>query len=90
MLTTSRPGQNGCHFADDIFKNMFLYKTSILIQIALKYLSMNPINDKSSSVQIMAWHRIGAKPLSELMMVHFINKHRSYSAAMSALLPGIK
>ena len=32
-----------------------------------------PIDEKSSLVQVMAWHLFGAKPLPEPMMTRFID-----------------
>ena len=64
-VNTLRPRQNGRHFAD-IFKCNFLDETVwISIKILLKFLPTGPINNISALVQIMAWHRLGDKPLSE-------------------------
>ena len=57
-LNTLRQRQNGRHFADDIFKCIFL-----------NFVPRGPINNIPSLVQIMAWRRPGDKPLSEPMMV---------------------
>ena len=67
---TLRPRQNGRHFADDIFKCIFL-KEDIWIpkKISLKFVPKGPINNIPALVQIMAWRRPGDKPLSEPMMV---------------------
>ena len=55
-VNASRLRQNGCHFAEVIFKFIFLYQNcSILIQILL----------------------IVNKPLSETMMVKFIDAYAS-------------
>ena len=41
------PEQEGRHFANDIFKCIFLYENyHILIQILLKFVSKNSINKK--------------------------------------------
>ena len=62
--------QNGCHFADDIFKHMFINENVwIPIKISLKFVPKGPINNIPALVQIMAWRRAGNKPLSEPMMV---------------------
>ena len=67
---TLRPRQNGRHFADDIFKCIFLNENVwIPIKISLKFVRNGPINNIPASVQIMAWRRPGDKPLSEPMMV---------------------
>ena len=68
-VNTLRPRQNGCHFADDIFKCIFLNENVwIPIKISLKFVPKGPINNIPALVQIMAWRRSGDKPLSELMM----------------------
>ena len=69
-IITSRPGQNGRHFADDIFKCIFLNENVwIPTKISLKFVSKGPINNIPALVQIMAWRRPGDKPLSGPMMV---------------------
>ena len=70
VVNTLRPRQNGRHFADDIFKCIFLNENvSIAIKISLKFVPKGPINNIPALVQIMAWRRPGDKPLSEPMMV---------------------
>ena len=65
-----RPRQNGRHFADDIFKCIFLNENVwIRIKISLKCVSKGPINNIPALIQIMALRRPGDKPLSEPMMV---------------------
>ena len=45
------PGQNGRHFADDIFKRIFLdEKFAILIKISLKFVSKGPIDNNLAVV----------------------------------------
>ena len=52
----SVPGQNGRHFADDIFKCIFMNEYfSILIRISLKFVPKGPIDNMS----VMAWCRTG-------------------------------
>ena len=69
-LNTLRPRQNGRHFADDMFKCIFLNENVwIPIEISLKFFPKGPINNIPALVQIMAWRRPGDKPLSEPMMV---------------------
>ena len=87
-FNTLRPRQNGHHFPDDIFKCIFLNENVILsIEISLKFVPKGPINNMSALVQIMAWHRLGYKPLSEPMLVslpthtcvtrpQWVNSHR--------------
>ena len=61
---------NGRHFADAIFKCIFLNENVwIPIKISLKFVPKVPINNIPALVQILAWRRSGDKPLSEPMMV---------------------
>ena len=61
------------HFADDIFKCIFLNKNVwISINISLKFVPMGPIDHIPALVQIMAWRRPGDKPLSEPMMISLL------------------
>ena len=72
-INTLRPRQNGRHFADDIFKCIFLNENVwIPIKISLKFVPQGPINNIPALVQIMAWRRPGGKPLSEPMMVSLL------------------
>ena len=68
-LNSSPPGQNGCHFADDIFMNETF---CILIQISLKFV---PIDNKSVLVQVMAWRLRSDKPLREPMLAQFTDTY---------------
>ena len=69
-VNTLRPRQNGRHYADDIFKCIFLNENvQISIKISLKFVPKVPINNIPSLVQIMAWRRSGNKPFSEPMLV---------------------
>ena len=69
-VNTSRPRQNGRHFADDTFKYIFLNENVIISpKISLNFVPKGPINNIPALVQIMAWRRPGDKPLSEPMMV---------------------
>ena len=70
QFNTLRPRQNGRHFADDIFKCIFLNENVwIPIKISLKFVPKGQINKIPALVQIMAWRRPGDKPLSEPMVV---------------------
>ena len=69
-FNTLRLKQNGRHFADDMFKWIFLKENVwIPIKISLKFVPRGPINNIPALVQIMAWRRPGDKPLSGPMMV---------------------
>ena len=68
-VNTLRPRQNKRHFADDIFKYIFLNENGwILIKISLKFVPKGGINNIPALVQIMAWCHPDDKPLSELML----------------------
>ena len=70
----SSPGQHGHHFTDNIFKCIFINeKLCILIWIPLNFVPMGPIDNESTSVQVMAWRRTGDKPLPEPMLIHFVD-----------------
>ena len=64
---------NGCPFANDILKCIFLNESTwVLPRTSLKYVPKVRINTIPALVQIMAWHRPGDKPLSEPMMVSLL------------------
>ena len=69
-INTLRPRLNGHHFADSIFKCIFLNENVlILIKNLLKFVPEGPIHNMAALVQIMAWRHPGAKEFSEPMMV---------------------
>ena len=54
-VNTLRPTQNGRHFADDMFKWIFLNENVwIPIEISLKFVPKGPINNIPALVRIMA------------------------------------
>ena len=54
-VNSSLPGQNGCHFADHIFRCIFMNKKfCILIKISFKFVPKGPIDINVALVQIMA------------------------------------
>ena len=62
--------KNGQHYANDIFKWIFLNENVWFpIKISLKFVPKGLINNIPALVQIMAWRRPGDKTLSEPMMV---------------------
>ena len=72
-VNSLRPRQNRRHFADAIFKCIFLNENVwISINISLKFVPKCLINNIPALVQIMAWRRPGDKPLSEPMMVNLL------------------
>ena len=61
-FSSSPPGQNGHHFADNIFKHIFLNENvKISMQISLKFVPKGPIDNKPALVQVMAWRQTGNK-----------------------------
>ena len=69
-INSLRPRQNGRLFADDTFKRIFWNETiRIPTKNSLKFVPKGPINNIPALVQIIAWRRLGDKPLSEPMMV---------------------
>ena len=73
QFNTLRPRQNRRHFADAIFKCIFLNENArISLKISLTFVPKVRINNIPALVQIMAWHRPGDKPLSEPMMVSLL------------------
>ena len=69
-INTLRPRQNGRHFTDAIFKDIFLNENVwIPIKFSLKFFPKGPINNIPALVQIMAWRRPSDKPFSERMIV---------------------
>ena len=72
-VNTFRPTQNGHHFPDDSFKRIFLNENvGISINISLKFVPKGPINNILALVQIMAWRRLGDKPLSEPIVLNLL------------------
>ena len=72
-INSLRPKWNGCHFADDIFKYILLNENVLIsIKISLKFIPKGPINNIPALVQIMAWRRLGDKPLSEPIVVSLL------------------
>ena len=70
LFNTLRLRRNGCHFADNLFKCIFLNENVwIPIKISLKFAPKGPINNFTALVRIMAWGCPGDKPLFEPMTV---------------------
>ena len=68
-----RPRQNGRHFADDVFKWIFLNENVLIsIKMSLKFVPRGPISNIPALVQIMGWRLPGDKPLSEPIMVRLM------------------
>ena len=68
-FNTLRSRLNGHHYTDDIFECVFLNENILIsIKISLNFVPEGQINCIPALVQIMAWRRPGAKPVSELMV----------------------
>ena len=75
-INSSPPGQNDRHFADDIFKSIFLNKKiCILIKNSLMFVPNGLSDNNPALVSIMVWRWICNKPLSEPMLVRFTDAH---------------
>ena len=76
MFNILRPRQNGCRFADDTFKRIFLNKNILIsIKISLKFVSKGTFT-KFFSIG----SDNGDNPLSELMMISLL-MHICYTRA---------
>ena len=72
VINSSVSGQNGRHFAGDIFKSIFIDEIfCILVCISVKFVPRGPIDNKPALVQVMAWRLLGVKPLPEPMLTEF-------------------
>ena len=76
QFNSSPHGQNGCHFADDIFKWIFMSEIFFIsIQISLKFVPKGVIDNMSALVQVMAWRQPGDKPLPKPMMTQLTDAY---------------
>ena len=77
FINSSPPDKpNGCHFMDSIFRCIFTNeKFCILTKISVKFFPKGPIDNNPTLVQIMVWHQIGDKPLSEPMLTQFTDAY---------------
>ena len=83
-VNTSPPRQNGHHFAEDIFRCIFLNENAwIFIMISLNFVPKGSINNIPALVQIMAWRRRGDKPLSEPIPTWFTGAYMRHQGEMS-------
>ena len=73
FIATLGPIQHDRHFTNDIFKCVFLNENvGISINISLKFVPRDLINNIPALVQIMAWRRPGDKPLSQPMIFRLL------------------
>ena len=83
VINTLRLRTNDHHFADDIFKCIFLNENLwISIKISLSFVPKGPIDNIPAFAQVMAWYWPGDKPLSEPMMASLL-MHIHHSASVS-------
>ena len=75
-VNSSPPPDNMAIILQTIFSNAFFHE--ILIPIALKYVPMGPINNKSALVQVMAWCCTGDKPLPQPMLTQFTDEYMQH------------
>ena len=70
--------------ADDIFRCNFVNKNVLIwIKHWLNSVHMGSIDNKSSLIQVMAWHQTCDKPLPEQMMVQFNDAYMRHPTSMS-------
>ena len=76
VVNTSRQQRmTARYFADDHFKCIFLNENIwISIDISLKNVLKGQISNIPALVQIMAWCLLGARPLSEPMMIRLLTQ----------------
>ena len=58
-------------------------KNMVLIQISLKFVSKDSIDNKAALIWVMAWHRIGVKSLREPILTQFTDVYMRYYGEMS-------
>ena len=69
---------------DAIFKRIFMNENvRISINISLEFVPKDLFNNIPVLVQIMAWRRAGDRPLSEPIMVNWLDAYTRHSASMS-------
>ena len=80
IINSTSPEQNSRHFADDIFKCIFLnVKVRILIRISVKFVPKGPVDIESTLIQVMAWRQIGDKSLHETILTQFTDAYMRQS-----------
>ena len=73
--------QNRRHFADDIFKRIFLNENvRISIQFSWKFVPKGLVDNKSALFQVMACRLFGDKPLSEPVLTQFTDTYAALAA----------
>ena len=67
FFNTLVPEHSGWDLADDICKCSFLNRNQYVLWYKLKFIPGRPIDSMSPLIQVMAWHSVGNKPLTEPM-----------------------
>ena len=87
VLNSSPPEQNGRHFANDIFRCIFMNENfCILIKISLKFVPKGLIDNNAALVQVMTWRRIGDKLLLEPILTQVTDAYMRHYGEMSLKL----
>ena len=75
-INSSSDGQNGRHVLHNILRWILINgQFCILINISPKFVTKGPIDNSPTLVRIMAWRRLGDKPLSELLLTRFTDAY---------------
>ena len=83
VVNSSAPDKMAAIVADDNFKCIFLNENNkISIRNSLKFVPRSPIDNKPALVQVMAWRRIGDKPLPEPVRTHTSDAYMRHKAEM--------
>ena len=83
-INTLKPKQNVWHFADDIFKCVFMNEIFVLwFEFHWSWFLQGQIYNKSALVQVMARHRKGDKPLPEAILTQFTDTYMWHYGVMS-------
>ena len=79
FIDSESPRQNGHHCAYDTFKRIFLNENAwIVIEISLWFVPKGLINNMSALVQVVAWRRTCAKPLSNQLWLDYRRIYASF------------
>ena len=82
-INSSTPEQNGRHFADDIFKCIFVNeKFRNSVKSLLNCILEGPIDNNPALDKTMAWHQKGDKPLFETMLNRFTDAYMRHIYAI--------
>ena len=85
-VNSLKPNQNGGHFMEDIFKGIFLKECCILAQILLRFVSKDPIVNKSSWVQVMVCYLYGTNHNYTLRTTKLLEVYWFHSVCPSCML----